>query len=179
MPRNRAEVAREVKVDEIVEAARRRLVDGDYASLSMAALARDLDVAQAAIYWYFPSKDHLFVAAVDRIFHDVLGRKPRGGTCLDHVIWFMERLQEFQVLRMALRERARVADVAAEFDRDMSDFLNVMLANAIRPDVPPELLDDAVDTVMALCEGVLAQPLSKRRRREVVRFGYERIVPQS
>jgi len=49
-------------MDEILALAQARLREGGYEALSVAALARELGLAQNAIYWYFPSKDHLFVA---------------------------------------------------------------------------------------------------------------------
>ena len=172
MPRTRHDVARDAKVDEIVEAARARLLDGGAAHLSVAAIARELGLAQAAVYWYFPTRDHLFVAAVERILHDVLARKPRAGTTLDHVLWIADRLDEVQDLRMALRERAKASELVAAFDRDVHALLRVLLVNAL----PPGVDDDGVDAFMALCEGVLLQHLGRRRRREVLRLGYERLV---
>jgi AcrR family transcriptional regulator len=176
VPRTRSDVERDAKVDEIVEAARVRLVDGGLANLSVAALARELGLAQAAIYWYFPTKDHLFVAAVERILHDILARKPRKGSCLDEVLWFADRLAEFQDLRMAMRERAKQSDVVAGFERDVMALLRVLLVNALRSDAADDTIDDTADAVMALCEGVLLRDVGKRRRAELIRFGYARLV---
>ena len=179
MPRNRADVARDVKVDEIVEAARARLVEGGYAGLSVAALARDLGLAQAAVYWYFPTKDDLFVAALERILHDILERKPRRGTTVDRVLWLAERLHEFQGLRMTMRDRAQVAEVVARFEADVNELFRVLLVNALADDVPAAEVDDVADAVMALCDGVLLRDVGRARRRQLIRFGYERLVAVS
>ncbi|HEX4904929.1 MAG TPA: helix-turn-helix domain-containing protein, partial [Acidimicrobiales bacterium] len=176
VPRNRADVARDVKVDEIVEAARARLVDGGYGALSVAGLARELGLAQAAVYWYFPTKDDLFVAAVERILHDILERKPRRGTTIDRVLWLADRLHEFHDLRMTMRDRARVAEGVARFEADVNALFRVLLINALRDDVDGAEIDDVADAVMALCDGVLLRDLGQRRRRELIRFGFERLV---
>lgn len=176
MPRNRSEVTRDAKIEEIVEAARLRLVEGGYGALSVAALARDLGLAQGAIYWYFPTKDHLFVAAVERILHDILSRKPRRGSALDEVVWFAERLHEVQDLRMAMRDRARFSEVVAKFEQDISDLLAFMLTNALAGSIGEDDIGDVVDCVMALCEGVLLRDVGQRRRRHLIAFGYTRIV---
>ena len=177
VPRTRSTVTRDAKVDEIVDAARRRLLDGGYQALSVADVARELGLAQNAVYWYFPTKDHLLVAATERILHDVLARKPRRGTLAEHVLWFTERLHELQDVRLALRERARVADVVATFDRDVVALLRVMLANALSATIDDAVLDDTADAVMALCEGVLLRDLPKADRTRIVRYGLGRLLP--
>ena len=176
VPRTRSTVARDAKVDEIVDAARRRLLDGGYQALSVADLARTLGVAQNAVYWYFPTKDHLLVAAVERILHDVLAGKPQRGTVADRVLWFTERLHELQDLRLALRERARASEVVATFDRDVVALLRVMLANALSETIDDAVLDDTADAVMALCEGVLLRDLPRTDRTRIVRFGLARLL---
>lgn len=178
MPRTRPDLDRDDKVAAIVEGAQRRLRDGGYESLSIIALARELGVAQNAIYWYFPTKDHVFVAAVDRTLHDILSRKPRTGDALERVLWFAERLHEFQDLRITMRDRARTSEVVAEYDRDVIALLRVLLVGAIAGDVNAVELDDTVDAVMALCDGVLLRDLTKAHRRQLIRFGYSRLVHQ-
>ena len=162
-------------MDEIVEAARGRLVEGGYGALSVAALARDLGLAQAAVYWYFPTKDDLFVAAVERILHDVLERKPQRGAAVDRVLWLAERLHEFQDLRMTMRDRARVSETVARFEADVNGLFRVMLVNSLRDDVATAEIDDAADAVMALCDGVLLRDVGRARRRQLIRFGFERL----
>ena len=178
MARTRPDLDRDDKVAAIVEGAQRRLLDGGYESLSIIALARELGVAQNAIYWYFPTKDHVFVAAVDRILHEILSRKPRTAGALDRVLWFAERLHEFQDLRVTMHDRARTSEVVAEYDRDVIALLRVLLVGAIAGDVSAAELDDTVDAVMALCDGVLLRDLTKAHRRQLIRFGYSRLVHQ-
>ena len=66
MPRNRQDIDRDAKVDEIVTVAKRILNDGDYDALSFQAIADELGLARGALCWYFPSKDDLLVAAAAR-----------------------------------------------------------------------------------------------------------------
>jgi AcrR family transcriptional regulator len=169
-------VARDTKLDEIVTAARRRLADGGYEALSVADIARELGLAPNAIYWYFPTKDELLVAAVERTLHDVLDRKPKDGTCVEQVLWFADRLAEFQDLRVTIRERARVSETVATFERNVVALLRVMLVGALQHDVPAGRRDDTADAVMALCEGVLLQGVTKRARSRILRFGIERLI---
>ena len=176
MPRTRLDRGRDDKVAEILGAAKDRLLDGGYEALSVVALARELEIAQNAIYWYFPTKDHLFVAAVDRILHDILSRKPRSGTPVDRVIWFADRLSEFQALRVTMHDRARSSTVVADYERDVVALLRALLTGALSEHAADEDLDDVVDAVMALCEGVLLRDFGTTKRRHLIRFGLDRVI---
>lgn len=176
MPRTRADLGRQDKITEILDAAKTRLLDGGYESLSVVALARDLEIAQNAIYWYFPTKDHLFVAAVDRILHDILSRKPRAGSAADRVIWFADQLSDFQGLRVTMHDRARASTVVADYERDVVAVLRLLLTGALSDQVDDEDLADIVDAVMALCEGVLLREFGTAKRRNLIRFGLARLI---
>jgi AcrR family transcriptional regulator len=169
-------VDRDAKVDEIVAAARTQLQEGGYSALSIVGIARSLGVAQNAIYWYFPTKDHVFVAAVDRMLHEILEQKPRAGTPLRHVLWFADRLYEFQDLRVTMRDRARDSEVVAAYEADVVELLRLLLSGSLNATVLTAEIDDVVDAIMALCDGVLLRTeLSQARRRRIIELGYRRI----
>jgi AcrR family transcriptional regulator len=180
VPRTRATVDREAKVDEIVAAARTQLQDSGYSGLSVIGIARTLGVAQNAIYWYFPTKDHVFVAAVDRMLHEILEQKPRSGTPLRHVLWFADRLYEFQDLRITMHDRARHSEVVAAYEADVVALLRMLLRGSLSGTVPAAEIDDVVDALMALCDGVLLRTgLSAARRRRLIELGYRRLIDDS
>ena len=183
MPRTRSDTDRDTKVTEILEAADRRLREGGYEALSVAAIARELGVAQNAIYWYFPSKDHLFVAAVEHMFRDMVARKPpRGRGEARQVMWFTDQLAEVQHVRGALYERARSSEVVAEFASELNATLRKMLDNSLSGSVPDDERPVAVDALIATIQGVLLQGLPADERRRVIGFAVERLtgerVPQ-
>src|SRR5437660_9391511 len=108
MPRTRPAESRDEKMDEILAVAERRLRQGGYEALSVAAIARELGVAQNAIYWYFPSKDHLFVAGLERILQVIAARKPsRSRSTIERVLWFTDQFEALSDMRAAMTERAR------------------------------------------------------------------------
>src|SRR2546426_2646170 len=168
MPRTRSELERDAKVDEIVEAAERRLRKGGYEALSVAGIARELRLAQNAIYWYFPSKDHLFVATLERMLREIAARKPSHEEVgpVERILWFTDQFEALSHLRGAMKERARDSQVVADFVEELDTLLSRMLSNALRGHVEADELPVAVETFRATVEGTFVKGLDRRARRE-------------
>jgi TetR/AcrR family transcriptional regulator, cholesterol catabolism regulator len=178
MPRTRQELDRETKVDEILEAAVRRLGEGGYEALSVAGIARELGVAQNAIYWYFPSRDHLFVAALGRMLREIMARKPPRQRSLERkVLWFVDQLQEIEPVRAAMYERARTSPVVAEFAEELNGTWRRMLSNVLATRLDEPERTAAVDALIATIQGAFFQPMSAAERRRLIAFALERLAP--
>jgi TetR/AcrR family transcriptional regulator, cholesterol catabolism regulator len=177
VPKTRPAISRDEKVGEIVERAEQRLREGGYDALSVAAIARELGLAQNAIYWYFPSKDHLFVAALERMLRDIAARKPSRNTGeVERILWFTDQFQALSDLRGAMNDRARTSEVVAKFVQDLDELLSRMLSNALRGHVPEDELPVAVETFRATVEGTFVKGLGRRERRKVLSFALERLM---
>ena len=178
MAKTRTEVDRDAKMGEILGLAERRLREDGYQGLSVAAIARELGLAQNAIYWYFPSKDHLFVAVLRRMLEEIAARKPRGEVGRrERILWFADQLEPLSRLRPTLRERAQNSDVAAEFLAELEDLLSRMLSNALRGEgVAEEELPLAVEAFRATVEGAYVKGLSRAKRRKLLGFVLDRMV---
>src|SRR6266540_2922052 len=137
MARTRTELERDEKVEEILAVAERRLREGGYEALSVAGIARELGVAQNAIYWYFPSKDHLFVAALELLLREIAARKPsRAVGEVERILWFTDQFEALSDLRGAMNERARSSQAVTDFVAELDALLSRMLSNAFRDHVP-------------------------------------------
>jgi AcrR family transcriptional regulator len=178
MPRTRTELERDAKVAEIVEAGERRLHKGGYDALSVAGIARELGVAQNAIYWYFPSKDHLFVATLEHMLKDIASRKPRQREVgpIERILWFTDQYQALFHLRGPMNERASDSQVVADFVKELDALLSRMLSNALRDHVVTDELPVAVEMFRATVEGAFVKGLPKRARHEVLTFALERLM---
>jgi TetR/AcrR family transcriptional regulator, cholesterol catabolism regulator len=162
---------------EIVQLAEQRLREGGYEALSVAALARQLGLAQNAIYWYFPSKDHLFVAALEQMLREIAARKPsREVGEVERILWFTDQFQALSHLRGAMNERARSSQVVADFVEELDGLLSRMLSNALRDHVPEKELPVAVEAFRATVEGTFVKGLDRRARRNVLTFTLERLM---
>jgi AcrR family transcriptional regulator len=177
MPKTRDTLSKTEKADQILEAAERRLREGSYEALSVAALARELGIAQNSIYWYFPSKDHLFVAAMERMLRGIATRKPSGshGT-IERILWFTDQFAALSSLRGAMNERARDSEVVANFVKELDELLSRMLSNALRDYVVGDELPLAVESFRATAEGTFVKALSRRERRRVLSYTLQHMV---
>lgn len=180
MPKTRPAVSREAKVEEILEVSERRLREGGYWALSVAAIARELGLAQNAIYWYFPSKDDLFVAAMERMLTGIGARKPaKRVDTIERILWFTDQLAELSDLRAAMSERARESEAVADFIERLDTLLSRMLSNVLSNQIPEARLGIAVDTFRATAEGTYVRGLDKRSRRRVLRFSLQQLLRPS
>src|SRR5437763_14499783 len=129
MPKTRITETRDEKASAIVEIAERQLRAGGYPALSVAAVARELGVAQNTIYWYFPSKDDPFVAALTRMLEQLHARKPsRQAGKVEHVLWFTDQFEELSGLRAAITERAHSPPMVAKSEQQRDVLLSRMLS---------------------------------------------------
>jgi TetR/AcrR family transcriptional regulator, cholesterol catabolism regulator len=177
VPKTRTTASREEKEAEILAIAERRLLDGGYDALSVAATARELGLAQNAVYWYYPSKDHLFVAALRQMLRDIVARKPKHEVGeIERILWFTDQFAALSGLRGAMTERARSAAVVAEFVDELDGLLTHMLSGTLRGHIPDEELAVAVETFRATVEGTFVKGLDRRARRRVLTFALERLM---
>ena len=177
MPRTRAGVERAQKVDQILDAAETRLLAGGYGHMSIAAIARDLGVAQNSLYWYFKSKDELFVAVLRRLLERLAATKPPAGHGLrQQVLWGVDYLHDFAPLRGVMRERAPRSAAVTAFEKELSETLHGMLMHALEPYVEDAHRELAAMTLMATVEGTFVSDLSTSERHRVVEFALQQIT---
>jgi AcrR family transcriptional regulator len=180
VPKNRRHIDRDERVTQILDAAERRLRDGGDAALSVADIARELGIAANAVYWYFPSRDHLLVAVVERVVARTLAAKPRHRSPVEEVVWLVGRLAAFEPLRSAVHERARTSSVVADFQAGFAGGLDAMVGERMREaGWEGERGAVALDAVRAVVEGVLVADMTPAHRERVVRYALTRLLEQA
>ena len=177
MPLARTRVDRETKVDEILGAAERRLVEGGYDAMSVAGVARDLGVAQNSIYWYFPSKDDLLVAVLRRMLGALAFKKPpKGRGLVAQVLWATDQMHDLAPLRADLHDRAQQSDVAAQLESELDALIRRLLIHGIEPHLPTTEVDVAATTFLATVEGTIRLGIGKAERHRVIRYSLARLA---
>src|SRR4051794_38480622 len=180
MPRTRHELERDEKSEEILKAAERRLFDGGFEALSMVGIARELGVAQNAVYWYFPSRAALFVAVLRRVLEGIAARKSRGQTDVTgRILWWTDQFAPLYAFRPAMREQARTSSEVAEFVDELDGLLERMLTNVFSGRIADDDVAAAVESFRATVTGTYANGLSARRRRQVLTFTLRQLLRPS
>jgi AcrR family transcriptional regulator len=186
MPKTRTKYEHQEKADEIVDAAIRRLRTGGVEALSVVGLARDLGVAQNTIYWYFPGRDYLLVAAMGRMAQRIISEGAEADglqaesdakphTTKEAVLLAVDRFAEIHPLRIALRDRAKSSPVVREFDTHLSAILRQALREAFEPFVAESDMDLTIETFMLASDGCHTRGLSPDERRSVLGFILDRL----
>ena len=126
MPRNRQHIDRETRVAGILDAAEELLLRDGYEPTTMAAVARAAGVASNSVYWYFPGKDDLLAAVLQR-------RLDRASTRLDtdseeplalRAISALAELDAVSKLTSAVHERAKHSTAVATMHAAFHDVLS-------------------------------------------------------
>jgi AcrR family transcriptional regulator len=176
VPRNRHDVDRAEKVEEILQAAERVLMKAGFGDLSFAALAEELGLARGALYWYFPSKDELFVAAAARIFSGALSNPPVRAGYARRITWAVDQLAALQPLNMALHDRARQSEAAARLEEAIQQEMCARLREVLRPHVRSQRLEAVAQTIVVFVQGLLTTPLPGPERNRRLRFLLNELV---
>lgn len=105
----RRERRRERSREEIVEAARRVLLRNGIAATTLEAVAKEVGLTKAALYYYYPSKDALLFEVIfatievqSQAVHDGVERAKTGGEALAAIIretvrTYSSRLDDFRL----------------------------------------------------------------------------------
>jgi AcrR family transcriptional regulator len=179
MPSTRRELSREEKMGDIVTAAARRLGEGGYNAVSIAGIARELGIAHNAVYWYFPSKDDLVVAAFRHKVHELMARKPKdSGDVVERVMWFVERLGKLYPVRASLHSAARDSPVIAAYLDELSSRLNELARHVLAGYVDADELDVAAASFIATVQGAFLEGIPPKERRRLLTFSLRRLIGQ-
>jgi AcrR family transcriptional regulator len=176
VPKTRYELDRSAKVTQLLDVAERLFNERGYAGTTTAALAKAAGVAQNAVYWYYPSKDHLFVAVLERMLDALMVDLGSVGSrpLVDQVLYAVERLAQTSDLGAALAERARESAVAAAFRDRMGSALRGSLLDGIAKEAPDVDRELVADSILAIADATHGMP--KARRRRLVAFAVPRLL---
>ncbi|HZY79477.1 MAG TPA: TetR/AcrR family transcriptional regulator [Cyclobacteriaceae bacterium] len=116
------------KLLQIIESARKRFSHFGLAKTTMTEIASDIGVSKASLYYYFPDKEHLFAAVIEREMNDFIERMnvivdgpgPNSEKLLHYV---NERLASFkQLLNLGKFESANYDSLKPAFSTLWDDF---------------------------------------------------------
>lgn len=182
MPRNRPETPREEKVVELLDAAESLFRERGFLGTSTARIARRAGVSEKTLFWYFPSKDHLLVAVVEREVRRLQHRLRRqgwpSGDLGADLAAFVRALRPIRHLLPVVHQRAEVADVVARF-REEIRAVNLRRIGAILRRAGASEADAVAVTHIAVSfvDGVLLRNLGDDEIDSLCRVLVDRLIP--
>lgn len=169
VPRTRPELARDAKVREILDAAGAIVAADGMGALSIAGVARAVGITANAVHWYFPRREDLGVAVLERMGEQVFARKPPAAGWRRQLLWLVDRFADVYPHAVALRESAPSSETIRSFEDELYASFRLMLTHALGPHVRAgEGPDDAATLFLAAVLGCYQQRLSRSRRRRVL-----------
>jgi AcrR family transcriptional regulator len=160
--------------DEIVVAARRCVIRYGFHAASMAEIAKAAHMSVGQIYRYFPNKEAIIHAIVERIvahrLQDIVNAPPREDVAAD----LAERLlgegpagfREDQFLLLEVTAEATRNPAVAEIARQAADRLHARMVTQFRADFPELSAEEAsarLEVLVALVEGTAFRRVTGQR----------------
>ncbi len=160
MPRTRTATPREAKVSELLDAAEDLFARQGTANTSTAQLARAAGVSEKTLFWYFPSKDHLLVAVVERRAQRLFARLRRSGwptgDPAEDLFRILRGLRPLRHLLPMLHQRAEAsAHVSALREQFRTGHQQLLAASVRALGIPPREVDAVVVIILSFADGVL------------------------
>lgn len=169
MPRTRSDTSRADKVDELLDAAESLFEERGFAGTTTALLARTAGVSERTLFWYFPTKDHVLVAVVDRAWgrqSEALTRGPVPRDFADGLFRVLLAMRGIRHLLPTMHQRAEVSEVVEDARARYRDLGHRAIVAGLRPlGVPEAELDASVEIVACFTDGVLLRNLDDDRLR--------------
>ncbi|MER5618798.1 TetR/AcrR family transcriptional regulator [Streptomyces sp. NPDC002215] len=160
MPRNRQQIPKAEREAALVDSAWELFAVKGYKGTSLTEVGKVAGVAANAVRWYFPTKDDLFAAALDRLFlcerERVEADPVIGGDPQRQLVTFLADLEVYRGLHREAYVRMDESPVLAEVYSRMREWLEGRLLAAVANRLP-EGVDVApvADMAHVLFEGLL------------------------
>ena len=161
MPANRQATSdRAAREAGLLDAAEALFLSAGFEATSVRAIAARAGVTSNTVYWYFPSKEHVLVAVLERWLAgatDVIERRPPEPARVASLV--VAILRELQPLLGVLHRRASRSDELTRFHERFHQRIRTVLARGLRS-AHASAADAqlAADVLVATAEGALEHP---------------------
>ena len=173
MPSNRRDIPRDDRINAILDVATRLFLARGFNKTTVADIARQAGVQSGAVYWYFPSKDHVLAAVMERATVrelERIDRLPPDVSGRDRLVRYLADLRPFRDLHNSVRERARSSEVVRETENVIWKRIRTLIQRVF--DEQPTWCDPemAADVIFAAFEGSNVEAEPRVYGTDMVRF---------
>jgi AcrR family transcriptional regulator len=182
MPATRPHLDRDLKRKQIVDAAEKLFLRDSYEATAMAAVAHRAGVANNAVYWYFPSKDDLLAAVLQRRQERALAQLPSPATATveEQVLAMLTQLDQVASLTATVHERTKHSTAVAEMHDTFHRAADRLLESLFRTaGLDGDDATKAAKAMMALVEGIHLHETNRdsAARDDLVLWTLRRLAP--
>ena len=182
MPATRPHLDRDLKRKQILDVAEMLLLRDGYDATAMAEVARHAGVANNAVYWYFPSKDELLAAVLQRRQELALARLAAEETSSPDVeaLAMLSQLDQVVKLTASVHQRAEHSTAVAEMHEAFHAAADGLLRRLFRgAGLGLKDAEKAAKAMMALIEGIHLHDADRDTvaRDELVLWTLHRLAP--
>ena len=181
MPKNHRHVDAEVKKEQIERAAAELFMEQGYESTSMAAIARDAGIATNTIYWYYPSKDDLLLAVLNKLVAEGLQQMAASTDLapVERVMTLMELFEGAGALMNVVHSRLAHSQPVKEWHEGFHAMMENMIAmELVQLGSNPATAQGDTKVIIYVIEGLLAHPHQAQEREQILGRLYSLLTRQ-
>ncbi len=182
MPATRPHLNRDLKRKQILDVAEKLLLRDGYDATAMAEIARRAGVANNAVYWYFPSKDELLAAVLERRQQRALASlaAQKNSTPDEQALAMLSQLDQVAQLTATVHQRAQHSRPVAEMHDAFHAAADTLLRGLFQDaGLDAKDAEKAAKVMMALIESIHLHELDRDTvaRDELVLWTLHRLAP--
>ena len=171
MARNKRDIDRGQKQDEIEAAAGRLFLEQGYDATSMAAVAAAAGVAPNTLYWYFANKDELLIAVLNRLV--MAGLQAQAGVqalpLSEQLQWLIGQFEQAHRLVMTVHARLAQSEAIRLWHDQFHHMLDgLVIRGLVERGMPLEKASVMATAGSFVVEGLLSHPHTPEQRRQVM-----------
>lgn len=173
MAKNKRDIERQVKQEEIEAAATRLFVERGYDATSMAQVAEQAGVAPNTLYWYYKNKDDMLVATLNRLVGQGLSEYAQmANQPLDaQLLWLLGQFEQFSALVTTVHARVEHAAAVREWHANFHMMLDqLMIARLQAQGVAAEEAGLLATVTGFVVEGLLSHATPQPQREAIVQW---------
>jgi AcrR family transcriptional regulator len=157
VPRNRQQIPKAERESALLEQATELFTAKGYRGTRVAEVGHAAGIASAAVHWYFPTKDDLFAAVLQRVFGDAIAQAEASGRApRDRLAAFLSKTQKYRGLHREAYERMEESEALRAVYLSLLQWLEDLLLQAISARLPEGADTGPIaDTAHVLLEGML------------------------
>jgi AcrR family transcriptional regulator len=180
VPRNRQGTPRAHRVNEVVSAANELFLTQGVSKTAMSHVANAVGIANAAVYWYFPSKDDLLAEVFRRaVDEEVEHLKDTIGDPFQTLITGLVDLRPYRQMHMTIHDRMPESEALTEaHDRLIAWIRDTVIKGLEFHGRDPVADADLVELTVVLFEGSNVPGVRGRAATDVIQIMIDRLILQ-